>query len=1103
MQIFLFIFILAFPVLGLCEPAKLIAQYEADLYPHTDPFRVVYNLEHGQLIFGKLKKYKPLSLISEALIAFHAHSQKKADDDLIHAVLEECEQVFNLDQTSKLQKQSNLLALYYLRDYLSRFEQKESIPDRNGKNFVQKEQEQKNGNKEKQNAEYPELPDAYQPQTDDTENQEAGSKNDQVIVLETNFPTPYFGQKTYAEVTRHVNPPLKSIALPMQLPAPEAYQNTDKEMLVYPLGKTELLLFLAPGYEPRQPEDPRAHITRDAHGVYRVKISEPLKVLRIPLQSARPHFLNPILQEIYTRPVGFDQAQWPALIRSDLLDKPLTGTLSIAQAVSNHLATKYLYSIKARPEKDPVDALNAGAFQCDMAAYLMVGILRDVYQIPSRIVLGYRGKKHGKGQNSRSYLVLPNDAHAWVEVYEKGIWHPFDPTPILKDGEEKDPAGEGDEYSDRTLEEQPTLPSEQEQYSNSHSQNESQNQTGLEMDSRDLADLLRLGSLQLEPSEDRDPLRERATRVLLRLILNPNFDALKTYKKLYEARTLFLSKRELKSLVQELLLVHEKKHPASKAWLEEIIVFLEQRDLATTYQNLYRLKQSLAGYSILLDKKSSILDQTLYCLDSVLRDIYQLADINSDEISMVSEFYHSLPSLVQTLLAQKYGLNQVGINQPTKEVARLLKNGSLNDLRLLALLSPVSEFILNSTPRPEFQQVRTWARDPRRPIGNDLLLLQRLSELPRSLITQPSKSLEQNILERTIFTPTFRQRVDIPTGFGKDDAERISIVLYDTSGSMSGDSARFQAGLISAFTARALSDLAPSGAHRHRVVLVPFDNQPGTPTKVTNTQEALEMIHHYHSKLANTGGGTDIQAALIQAMALIADAERRFGEPLAAANIILMTDGQSKLDIPQLAKARSAIDRTTPLQIMFIAINGVNQELRDFAEESKKAGIETGFYREFDSSEITKYLSKAETNHNTLSKDRIYTDKIPRDLSSNTRLILKQALVLLSKFSLQIEQNSQYTSPGEHLKTLETTIWSRPTSIKRPLQLWIQNLRTLAYNSALNKDFVLKAQLADDIWHHFEKITGVSLSELSQNELIELKHYLCHAAKLGALGCPN
>ena len=80
-------------------------------------------------------------------------------------------------------------------------------------------------------------------------------------------------------------------------------------------------------------------------------------------------------------------------------------------------------------DKTPLDALNKGAFQCDGS--LGLAGFEDRYEIPTRVVGGYRAKKYKKGKEN-SFLVLQNDLHVWVEVYADGAWHTFDPTPIKR-----------------------------------------------------------------------------------------------------------------------------------------------------------------------------------------------------------------------------------------------------------------------------------------------------------------------------------------------------------------------------------------------------------------------------------------------------------------------------------------------------------------------------------------------------------------------------------------------------------------------------------------------------------------------------------------------
>ncbi len=1114
---------------------ELMKAYEADLFPFIDPFVEVYSLEHGQLVFSRLKSIRgtstPLGLVSDALVNFHAQS-RELDQALVQHVLADAEKLITSSGYSHKEKQSNWLALAYLRDYLARFEAPTQTVDRDGKP-VEGENDKKKQKQEqaKQPPEHPELPEDYKPHSKETGDKEPGKKEDQVVLAETNFATPYFGQRTYAEIVRHAPAPFKSIEIPLGFQKPGKYGLTGKTLTVNTLGKTSIKLFLPAGHEPLQPEDTRAEITRDAKGVYVLTISKPLDSVVIPIQETRASVLNPMLREIYTRPIGFSNTDWPALIRNDLLDKQLASDLAKAKAVQNHIALKYLYSVGPKPETDPIDALNAGAFQCDMAAYLMVGILRDVYQIPARPIAGFRGKKHGSGKDEKTYLVQPGEAHAWVEAYIDGRWQVFDPTPVKKDKkEDKKEEGEKDEYSDRALDDQPqsdeaetendVIPGNDpgssskaesldpgseagvtENSTISNSTN-STGSTGPQMDSEELANKLELGSLELNPSEDRTPLRERFLRVLAKFILDPTLDGNVIFEKLHQAKSFLGSSSELKNLVEEQLIIHEKGHPPLRTWLDEIIAQLQTRDLAKTYNDLYRLTEALEAYTKLIDEKQP--HEAIGNLKNAQKDIYSLANLDSQDIAAVAEFYNPLPLIIHTLLSQKYGLTKVGSNQPTREVERLLKSGSLNDLRLLSLLMPHTEFVLNSVPRPEYEEVMTWQRDSNRATGRELLLAQKPFEVLRGFMGQPEKTPEQNWREGTAYSQVHRQRLEIPTGFGKDDAERITIVLYDVSGSMHGDPLKFQAGLISAFTAQAISDVSPSGAHRHRVVLVPFHHQVGEPKKVTNAAEALAILDNYERKLDWGSGGTDIQKALIQAMALIADAERRSGEPLATANIVLMTDGEAPLDIPALVEARNAIDRSTPLQIVYVAIGSSSNELIKFVGESEGKGLGKGSHCPFDNSKMSEILRKAAGPLASAKPGQLYTEKTAYDLPRSTEIHLRDAARYLSQFVAQVQVSHKHTSPGEHLKSLEKLSWNRPESTERRLEKWIQDLRRAGYTDVLanDKTLGLKARIAHDIFQHFEKITGIKFNELSQKEQTELKHYLCHAASMGPLGCP-
>ncbi|MEO5971694.1 MAG: vWA domain-containing protein, partial [Bdellovibrionia bacterium] len=517
----------------------------------------------------------------------------------------------------------------------------------------------------------------------------------------------------------------------------------------------------------------------------------------------------------------------------------------------------------------------------------------------------------------------------------------------------------------------------------------------------------------------------------------------------------------------------------------------------TTYQEIFRIRRAVEVYSQLLDLDGEIpVPQALLSLLTELqRKLRSFAHTDSRDIALVQDFVRGLPDVARLLLKKQFDFTEVGVNLATRVLAKKLKAGEINELRLLSSLTPLSDFVLNSTPRQESIEVKTWQKDSAHPRGRDLMPLQRYSDLSRAILGQPGRGIEANIKNGTAYVLTRRKRVRLPAGFGKEEAERITIVLFDTSGSMSGDPARFQAGLISAFTARAVSDVSPSGRGRHRVVLVPFDDKVGTPIRITNTQEALELLNKSSSIFKNTGGGTDIQKALMQAMALIADAEKRSGEPMAAANIILMTDGQASIDSDELLRARKAIDRQTPLQTMFIAINQTSEELMGFAMESRLMGAERGFYREFSSQVIREILHECDHLDLTKNQNSFYSDKAGKDLPKEFYEDLYKALIYAQTWSDQLMAGNRYLPAEEHLEKLERLKVTGRMNLDRPLEKWLIQVRKLVLHPIFN-DKRLLGRVIDGLVTHFEQIGGVSTLDLSDHEQEQLRHLIRYAAGL-------
>ena len=1167
---------------------SLIVEYSATLREHMNPFASVWLPSQAQDLFNRMSvrvknrkwTYSPLSLINLALKKVIA-SKKPYNEKLVQWLIEDATQLLKQSRTERIDLQSELLALKYSLDYLRYFKTPEKVVDLNGDPVDQKPDDSKKGQPDDQSEkadkteqsdqgdqsdnksegsegqsdgegkvadpnqelEYPEVPESFSPATINTEQPPAQGPQEQYRFAEVNFKTAYFAQRYFVRLHRGANHLVEQAELPYALPQPPAFRKTSERMIVRLGKKTKITLSVPAGYKPLQPADPRVTITRTKKNSYILETKAQLAEITVPLELETNLNLSPPVLQMYTRPAGFEAKEWPDLVQADILRKytledARKNPLKVAAAVADHFYARnsrdYLYSVGKRPETNPIDALKSGAFQCSMAAYAMVAILRDQYEIPAVIVGGIRAKQFKKDTEHHSYLIQPAQGHVWVQVYHEGRWHIFDPTPFNKDKESpKDENAEKDPYADIDYRDEPNDPKsddeskdiagdqkaedqspdsktedkldsqaetnskDQDKKTNSEKEkkkDKSKDKNAMSLD--DLADTLKMGSIELEPNLDRNPLEDRAIRVIMQTVLDPTQDGAEIQKSLHSIARLVkrYNSVELKDIYQNALSAHKRLHPELSQWALNTLLAMKQQSVNSTYQEIHRLTLAIETYSKVLDPGGKIQKpaEILSKLKEIKAELEKLAHANSTEIGLVQELINELPPVAHQLLEADHNLKNVGPNPATIEVAKLLKAGKLNDIRLLSILSPISDFVLNSHPRPEYIEVKTWQRDMSRPRGRDILPFQDVKDIPRAVLGQPGKSLEKNIEEGTAYVYGTRKVIQVPMAHGKEEAERITIVLIDTSGSMEGNPGYFQSALVSAFAGRAISDVSDSGRHRHKVLIVPFDDVTAEPIHVTNYPEALDVIRNFRSKLRNTGKGTNIQEALLQALALIADAERRSGEPLAAANIVLMTDGQSNINADELVRARDAIDRQTPLQTMFIAINGSNDDLREFAENSQSIGSEKGFYREFSREQIDEYIKLSQTLNLKDRKD-FYTDKQAGDLSPHVIRLMEEVQRLTSKYSSEIYYGSQYLKPEKHLSDLELIEWPGIKSIDRPLEKWIIKIRGTARNPVF-KDKRLLHRVIDDLVVNFRKISGTDLTALSNPELEHLRHLIRYAA---------
>ena len=121
----------------------------------------------------------------------------------------------------------------------------------------------------------------------------------------------------------------------------------------------------------------------------------------------------------------------------DFYSKQVLYSSELVRDIVEIISKDFYYNNKKSDTLDPIKALEEGSFQCDMAAFIMMSVLRDLYDIPARIVVtaAARGVEN-QHSHQGLFVDLSQNLHARVEVfyrssdgnsYDKEL---YDPTPI-------------------------------------------------------------------------------------------------------------------------------------------------------------------------------------------------------------------------------------------------------------------------------------------------------------------------------------------------------------------------------------------------------------------------------------------------------------------------------------------------------------------------------------------------------------------------------------------------------------------------------------------------------------------------------------------------
>ncbi|MCI0669514.1 MAG: VWA domain-containing protein [Myxococcaceae bacterium] len=168
----------------------------------------------------------------------------------------------------------------------------------------------------------------------------------------------------------------------------------------------------------------------------------------------------------------------------------------------------------------------------------------------------------------------------------------------------------------------------------------------------------------------------------------------------------------------------------------------------------------------------------------------------------------------------------------------------------------------------------------------------------------------------------------------------VRVYVCDASGSMSGQRARFRDALLLA----ELQNLR-ARARRTRVVeplyVTFFSDRPSEIVRVDSPDEAARQMERIF-RTSPAHGQTDITLALLTAFESIRAA--RGQEPsLASATVVLVTDGEDRVDLSRIREAREPVAGVS-IALSFLSLGEENLDLKALVMEQRSLG-ERAFYQ--------------------------------------------------------------------------------------------------------------------------------------------------------------
>ena len=210
-------------------------------------------------------------------------------------------------------------------------------------------------------------------------------------VANTNAPSEYVRGRIYSDLEE--KPTLKWEATLYEEVIPRTSnllqtsnpQDEDIYLEIYPDGSKSFLLYVPAGYTPVLPEEQSIRLKTELGGFRVLLEGNDIDTIEISLVKTPKRRL--LLSELkaYTRRIDFDKNALSASLREILRRHRSSDALSKAKAIEKHIAEEFLFEMNPKSKNQLRRAMSKGKANAEIAAHLMVTLLRDS-EIASRIV---------------------------------------------------------------------------------------------------------------------------------------------------------------------------------------------------------------------------------------------------------------------------------------------------------------------------------------------------------------------------------------------------------------------------------------------------------------------------------------------------------------------------------------------------------------------------------------------------------------------------------------------------------------------------------------------------------------------------------------------